>query len=561
MLRGFVILRVVVFTTLLLSALLIQLTFSVALPLNLIYYLAALAYSVSIVALFSIGRIPPVANATLQILGDLMVITGLVYISRGPDSGFTFLYFASVSAGAILLGRQGGFIAAGLSAVFYAVLVDLMFWNVLPFVESPDFPQRVWSVGGLVGNVAMNVSAFFATAFLVVIASEKLHQARADLVRRNSEISRLQALHTSVLTSMSSGVLTTDMNGEVTYANPAALELLHKSLLDLIGTHILALGLIDPTAWETVRRSDSDLVRFEGNRTALGPDSYFGVSATVLREGEGRTTGRIFIFQNLTDLKKLESEIRLKEKMAAVGELAAGIAHEIRNPLASISGSVQVLRGSSVPGSSDQRLMEIVVNESQRLSTILEDFLRYVRPREKAIEAVDGPAALRDVLTLLQHSDERSPQHRFVIRLDPESLTVAADPGQLRQIFWNLARNALAAMPGGGTLTVSARAVSNGWVVSMADEGRGMTEDERDRLFTPFAHTFPGGTGLGLAIVFRIVEEHGGTIRVDTAPGHGTTISISFPLGEPMRQSEDSGKTEALRSTLRSQSLPAREVA
>jgi two-component system sensor histidine kinase PilS (NtrC family) len=556
MLRGFVVLRVVVFSTLLVSALLIQLTFSISLPLNPIYYLAAFAYSVSIAAALLIGRIPAVTNAALQILGDLAVITGLVYLSRGPDSGFTFLYLASVSAGAILLGRQGGFIAAGLAAVFYSVLVDLMYSNVLPVIDSPDFPTRAWSRGGLVGNIAMNVIAFLATALLVVIASEKLREARADVARRNAEIGRLQALHSSVLSSMSSGVLTTDTQGIVTFANPAALDLLRKRPSELIGSHVLALGLIDETAWETVRRAETDLVRFEGNRTLLGPDCYFGVSATALRDGDERSIGRIFIFQNLTDLKKLESEVRLKEKMAAVGELAAGIAHEIRNPLASISGSVQVLRSSAIPGSSERRLMEIVVNESQRLSSILEDFLRYVRPRERAVEPVDGPAALRDVLTLLQHSEERSSEHHFVMTLDPESQIISADPGQLRQIFWNLARNALAAMPSGGTLTISARNTGSAWSVSMRDEGRGMTAEERDRLFTPFAHTFPGGTGLGLAIVFRIVEEHGGNIRVDTAPQGGTTISISFPLGQTPKQGG-----VAAPEPLAAASLPAREVA
>jgi signal transduction histidine kinase len=177
--------------------------------------------------------------------------------------------------------------------------------------------------------------------------------------------------------------------------------------------------------------------------------------------------------------------------------------------------------------------MEIVVSESHRLSTILEDFLRYVRPKELAEEPVDAPAALDDVLTLLAHGDEVSSRHRVVQDFDPPSVVVQADPGQLRQIFWNVARNALAAMPGGGTLTVSARLQGGNWNVSFRDEGHGMTTDERDRLFTPFAHSFPGGTGLGLAIVHRIVEEHGGAIRVDSVPGRGTTVSISFPRAGP----------------------------
>jgi two-component system, NtrC family, sensor histidine kinase PilS len=534
MLRGFVVIRVIVVSTLLLSAFLIQLTFDIALPLNPIYYLAAFAFSISIASVLSLGRIPSEMNAAVQIMGDLAVITGLVYVSGGPESNFTFLYLATVAAGAILLGRRGGLIAAGLAAIFYAVLVDLMYFGVLHPLESLEFRGRLGTPAGLVGNVALNAAAFLATALLVSAASEKLRDARADVERRKAEIARLQSLHASVLTSMSSGVLTTDLSGIVTYANPAALDLLELSSVELIGQPAFALGLIDEAAWERIRQESAEILRFEGTRHRNGATAYFGISGTPLRDESGATTGRILIFQNLTLLKKLEGEVRLKEKMAAVGELAAGIAHEIRNPLASISGSVQILKGSAPPGSSEQRLMGIVVQESHRLSSILEDFLRYVRPRERAAEPVDAPAALRDVLTLLQHSDEVSPRHHIATALDPASAIVVADAGQLRQIFWNVARNALAAMPGGGTLTVAARLSAGIWAVSFADEGRGMTHEERDRLFTPFAHSAPGGTGLGLAIVYRIVEEHGGAIRVDTSPGRGTTIEISLPQRGPV---------------------------
>jgi len=534
MLRAFVVLRVVFVSTLLLSAFLIQITFSTVLPLNFIYYLAAFAYSISIVATLSLERIPAETNAGVQLLGDLAVITGLVYVSGGPDSSFTFLYLSTVTAGSVLIGRQGGLATAGLAAVFYAVLVDLMFFDVVKPVETSTRP--LWSLPALVGNVALNVAAFVATALLVSVASDKLHEARADVERRKTEIARLQALHGSVLTSMSSGVLTTDLDGRITYANRAAQELLGTPSVDLVGRPLLTLGLVGETEWNRIAASDSEIFRLENARQSGEAEDYFGISVTALRDGSDHTIGRILIFQNLTELKRLEGEVRLKDKLAAVGELAAGIAHEIRNPLASISGSVQVLKNSSTPGSPEQRLMEIVVAESHRLSSILEDFLRYVRPKERAEEPVDAPSALDDVLTLLAHGDEASSRHRVVQDVHPRSVVVQADPGQLRQIFWNVARNALAAMPGGGTLTVSARVQGGHWNVSFKDEGHGMTTGERDRLFTPFAHSFPGGTGLGLAIVHRIVEEHGGTIRVDSAVGRGTIVSISLPLAGPARE-------------------------
>jgi two-component system sensor histidine kinase PilS (NtrC family) len=260
-----------------------------------------------------------------------------------------------------------------------------------------------------------------------------------------------------------------------------------------------------------------------------------GLSANHLVTPSG-PAGFLFNFQDVTKVRKLERDARMQHRLAAVGEMAAGIAHEIRNPLASISGSAQVLRGSATPGSSERRLMEIVVSESQRLSSILEDFLKYVKPRERLVEEVDAAAALKDVAMLLSHSDERLPGHEIVVDIVPESVVLPADAGQIRQIFWNLARNALAAMPDGGRLAISARLEGESWVVAVSDEGRGMTDEERDRLFTPFAHSVRGGTGLGLAIVYRIVEEHGGSIRVDTSRGTGTTISIALPVRAARRE-------------------------
>lgn len=529
MLRGLVAFRLVVVTTLILSAFLIQLTFSVSLPLKPVYYLAAFAYCHSIGALLVLGRIPSEANAALQLLGDVLVVTGLVWLSLGPDSSFTFLYLAVVTSGAILLGRTGGLVTAGLAGICYAVLVVLMYTGAVPLPVEGELPRRAWTEGGLVGNVALNVAAFAATALLVSTASAHLRQARADARRRQDEIERLRALHSSVLASMTSGLVTTDLSGMVTFTNAAAAELLQLPRGELVGRAIVSLGLVDEAAWSQLGEGRAELVRVETNRTPLGPQQVFGVSATSLRGPAGEVSGRLMIFQNLTALKRLEGEVRLKEKMAAVGELAAAITHEIRNPLASISGSAQALGGSFPPGSPDRRLLDIVVEESHRLSRILEDFLKYTRPAQRAAERIDVAAALRDIVTLLSHSDELGDGHVLEADIEPPSVQFDVDPGQLRQVFWNLLRNAIAAMPGGGRLRVRARVEGSSWTVSFSDSGRGMAEAEKDRLFAPFGHSARGGTGLGLAIVYRIVQEHGGTIGVESAPGSGTTITVRLP--------------------------------
>jgi two-component system sensor histidine kinase PilS (NtrC family) len=271
----------------------------------------------------------------------------------------------------------------------------------------------------------------------------------------------------------------------------------------------------------------------------IGPAERRRVIGYSIRKLKG-TAGFLVLFQDLTDVKKLEEEARSREKLAAVGQLAAGIAHEIRNPLASISGSAQMLGNDMRTGSSERRLVEIIVAESRRLSKILEEFLHYARPKPRKNLVFDVGATLSEAMDLFSHSDEVSDHH--LLNLQVESATsVFGDPDQVRQIFWNVARNAIAAMPEGGILDVTGRVEDAWYAIRFHDTGRGMTADRRDVLFQPFATAFDGGTGLGMAIVRRLVDEHGGRIAVDSRPGFGTAIDIYLPR----RTAERAGSSAA----------------
>jgi two-component system, NtrC family, sensor histidine kinase PilS len=238
----------------------------------------------------------------------------------------------------------------------------------------------------------------------------------------------------------------------------------------------------------------------------------------------------IYIFQDLTEIRVLEEEVALKKRMVALGEMAAGVAHELRNPLASISGSVQVLRRDLQPRGEAGELMEIVVKESKRLDGIIRDFLLFARPGRFHPEEAEIGQLLRETLSLLENSDERRPDHRVVVECGPEPVPARIDADRMKQVFWNLAKNALRAMPEGGTLTVRARRASGDRAeVIFADTGVGMSEDEVNENFQPFHGSFRGGAGLGLAIVYRLVQEHGGRIRVRSRRGAGTEIAISLP--------------------------------
>jgi two-component system sensor histidine kinase PilS (NtrC family) len=278
---------------------------------------------------------------------------------------------------------------------------------------------------------------------------------------------------------------------------------------------------------ETSPRFEADCLTAEGLRVRLGY-SIFPLST----EG-GETTGLVITFQDLTHIRTMEETTRRQDKLAAVGRVAAGIAHEVRNPLASMRGSIQVLRSEMQADPSQAELMDIVLRESDRLNRIITDFLTYARPRTPSLAEIDIREPLRETFTLLRHSPELRDGHTLEESLPDEPVRAMADAASIKQVFWNLARNALAAMPEGGRLRAElTRAEHRRVRITFTDTGRGMSPEQVERLFEPFSLSTTGGTGLGLSIVYQIVRDHGGTITVRSREGHGTTITVELPRSQ-----------------------------
>jgi two-component system sensor histidine kinase PilS (NtrC family) len=255
-----------------------------------------------------------------------------------------------------------------------------------------------------------------------------------------------------------------------------------------------------------------------------------GFSISPLSSEAGETTGMVITFQDLTQVRTLEETSRRQDRLAAIGRMAASIAHEIRNPLAAMRGSIQMLRSEMDNDSSQAELMEIILRESDRLNRIITDFLNYARPRSLTQARVDVGNLLHQTFALLRHSPEIGPNQTISEVLPAEPIFAEADEGQLKQVFWNLARNALQAMPQGGTLNATLELNSHNRLrIAFSDTGRGMSPDQVEHLFEPFSST-TGGTGLGLSIVYQIIRDHGGTINVRSREGQGTTITIELPL-------------------------------
>jgi two-component system sensor histidine kinase PilS (NtrC family) len=535
-LRFLTIIRLVVVGTIVLSSVLIQASAGLSLRLSSIYGVGAAAVVLSGIYVL-VGRvIRPVQEAYLQLTGDLLLVSALVYASGASESVFTFLYLVVIAVAAFFLLRPGAILIASLASILYGALVEMTAYEIIP--TPPLFYRSDWTSPSLLFSLSFTVAGFYGVAVLASLIAEKLHFARHEIADRRLEFEKMRALHADVIESMSSGLATVDASGALTFVNRAGGEIFERVPAEMKGLFLWDIGFIPREEWERVTSEwfRSPMARGE---IEIGPAERRRVIGYSIRKLKG-TAGFLLLYQDLTDVKKLEEEARSREKLAAVGQLAAGIAHEIRNPLASISGSAQMLGNDMRTGSSERRLVEIIVAESRRLSKILEEFLHYARPRPRKNLVFDVGATLSEAMDLFSHSDEVSDHHLLNLQVE-SAISVFGDPDQVRQIFWNVARNAIAAMPDGGILDVTGRVEDAWYAIRFHDTGRGMTADRRDVLFQPFATAFDGGTGLGMAIVRRLVDEHGGRIAVDSRPGFGTAIDIYLPR----RTAERAGSSAA----------------
>ena len=531
--RMLIAVRVVVVTTLLLAALIIQYTVREVLPLDYLYIAAGVTYALTLVYIALAFSVPSrVINLSIQTGGDLVVETLLVYFTGGLDSPFSFLYLVSVITASMLLYRRGGLLTASGAAILYGVLVDLMYYGVLPMPAQSLFLPIAWTASRLYFNMAANFAGFYATALLTSYLSEQLQRTSQELDANRQNLAELRALNQNVVESIPSGVITLSPFGTATFVNPAGAQILELAPAAIVGRHVTELGFFTIDSWNGVREqlATGKVARKESEDFIVGDDRRsVGFAISPLTTLDGVSSGYTLIFQDLTEMKKLEAEVRLKDRMAAVGELSAGIAHEIRNPLAAIAGSVQVLKSSQSLTQQEQRLMSIVLKESERLNKSISDFLRFVRPQEKRALEFDVAASLNETLDLLENSPELHERHEIRREIVPPSFVLVGDADQIRQVFWNLARNAVQAMQHGGTLTVRTNVKDDAYQIVFSDSGRGMSHTDLQRLFQPFRTNFPSGTGLGMAISYRIVQEHGGRIDVSSREGVGTAITVSLP--------------------------------
>jgi len=457
-------------------------------------------------------------QAILQVLTDLAMVTLVVHVTGGIDSSLNFLYPLVIVVACMLLPDVWGYLSAALAFIMFGGILELDYYLVIPSYSTSHPKLKALQV-----VIFVNLFAYFAIAYLAGLLMSKLRQVDVQLKDASGALENLQALHENIVQSMSGGVITTGLDGRITLVNRAAQQLLEIPEAQLRGRSVGDL-FQDPLPHFGAPRTDAEVRYVAGN----GFRKTFRVMVSALNISARGDLGFVYSFDDLTEIRRLEREVRMQDRLAAVGRLAAAIAHEIRNPLTSIAGSVSMLSDAPALNPEERDLLQIVIRESDRLNNIITDFLAYSRGKQYRFERANLVPLLEDTLTLLEHRLAAEGAGIEVARnFGLSEAWVLADGDRLKQVFWNFCENAVRAMKGkGGKLTVSLIDRGAEWEMSFADTGPGINPQQTEKIFEPFQSNFEGGTGLGLAIVYQIVQAHEGKVWARSEVGKGTSFVV-----------------------------------
>ncbi len=544
--------RLAAATVLLGSAWLIHLRAPGLLNLNPFYVLIASIYAVSLVFIATlrfVDRFPWLIDVHFAI--DVMVVSAAVALTGGITSIFTSLYVLPIVAASILQFRRGSLQVAALSAVLYGGVVLAQYAEVAGLIDPVlgySFDDDLPSANVAQYTVGLNVAGLLAVAFLSGSLAERLRRVDVKLEKTSGQLADLQFFNDYVIHNLVSGLATADAAHRVLTFNQSAVQITGHDFANVTGQPAAEVLQLPAEFMSTLaadlervrsKRADVQYQRTDGRFIDLG----LSVAPMPMPDGQ---RGYLYTFQDVTESKRLDRGAQMQKRLAAVGEMAAGIAHEIRNPLAAMSGSMQILRQELSLSTDQAQLMDIVLRESERLNATIRSFLAYARPQRFELQRLDLRTVVQDTATLLRNSTEIGERHIVHVETPADEVVIEADENHIRQIVWNLATNGLRAMPDGGRLRLRAaheliEGLANG-VLIVTDEGVGMSAEEAESLFQPFRGSFSKGSGLGLAIVHRITSDYGARVEVQSQVGHGATFRVSFA---PVRGTRPSNHQES----------------
>ncbi|MGQ9508494.1 MAG: two-component system sensor histidine kinase NtrB [Thermodesulfobacteriota bacterium] len=517
---------------------------------NQFYFFVGLFYLVTIGYAFLLNRIKNLRRFTqFQLLIDHLFIAGLIYFTGGKESYFPITYIFTIIGSSILFYRQGAFLSASLSTLLYGLILILQLYRLINPLGEPF----TYEASQIFYSLILYMSAFYIVAFLSSAISEELQKKKRELFQKQVDYNQLEAFNRNVIQSLDSGLLTVDRNGRINFLNRTAERILHRKEEELRNQTIYNIfPKIGEVIEEMRNKTSQELPEYQRYETILtdgdGRKIYLGFSISSLTNAEGETIGHTLIFQDITRFKEMEEQMKRFDRMAAIGSLAAGLAHEIRNPLASLSGSIQILKSELSLDESQNHLMEIILRESERLNALISDFLLFAQPPQTRLQSVEIEKILEETLELFTHSPSCHEGIRVIWPNSGRIGKVSVDPDQIRQVFWNLLINASQSLSNGGEIRIhiekgnpslwrsplpfSSSKFTTQWVkISIEDTGVGIPPEEKEKIFEPFYTTKENGTGLGLSIVHKIIENHKGSIRVESKVGKGSTFTIFLPAG------------------------------
>jgi two-component system sensor histidine kinase PilS (NtrC family) len=505
------------------------------------YFLIATVYFLTFVYIILYKFLRNLSQqAYIQLMIDTFFITAIIYSTGGIESIFSFLYILSIINASIILYRKGGMVIASSSSILYGLLLDLHYYGVIhPFEGRWGSPVEYQSPY-IFFMTAVNIAAFYLVAFLSSYPSEQARKRSVELKEKEDDIIKLEALNEWIIKSITSGLVTLDGQGRIILFNPAAEEIFNIRAGEVIGEKI---GEVLPFLQDYIQ--ERHVIREQGKadhslfidikyRKSENEDLSLRFFISPLQIPAGDRKGNILFFQDITEMKEIEEEMKKVEGLALVGELAAGIAHEIRNPMASISGSIQMLKEGLEVDNVNSQLMEIILREINRLNHLINDFLLFARPKPANFQEIDLKALILESLELFKNSGKW--HDRVDVRTEfDEKIKLLSDPEQIKQVLWNIFLNAVEAIQGEGFIEISTFITSSEEMadseremigIRVRDSGKGFDENAFSHLFTPFFTTKEGGSGLGLAIVKRVIEGLQGKVIGRNNPDGGGEITV-----------------------------------
>jgi two-component system sensor histidine kinase PilS (NtrC family) len=456
-------------------------------------------------------------HAYFQSITDVFIITFFIFITGGIESWFTFLLPINVIGSGIILGKHAGFITAALSSIIYGVAIEMQFYGMIPiyFDNSLKFHDFFY-------NIFANILSLFLITFLSRYLIVKQENTLKKLQEKETDFLDLFSLHSEILQNIKSGLIYTKISGTIILVNLAAEQILELSDDLILGKNLDKIFLF--IKYPITIGNYKTTLEFENRQKVID----LNISEHI--DQDHILKGYIIVIQDITIISEMELQIKKKERLAAIGELSANIAHEIRNPLAALKSSIEMLKEGKTSGLNAVRLMDIAISEMDRLNKIITNFLTYSSPGAMNFTEFSLINILNDTLDMIEPTSSTNNIIKIVRNFN-QDIIIKGDMDRLIQVFWNLSLNAQQSISSGGQLEVSVQKAGGYVKISFKDTGIGILESDLEKIFYPFYTTKPKGTGLGLAMVYRTIEDHAGSISVKSIVGKGTTFVVTLPIG------------------------------